>query len=116
VEAKTRSLIIHTADNSEEMTAAVAHFIKTSAFTYSSIPITADDANAVSLVFMLNNNVASNNADIVALWTKYNFELEMRSANKDGTETKVRFTGANIKGIKDIATATSITLTITQKA
>jgi hypothetical protein len=115
VDAKTRSLIMHTADNSEEMTAIVAKFIKSSDFTYSSLPITADDANAVALTFMLNNNVASNNADIVALWTKYNFELEMRSANKDGSETKIRFTGANMKGIKDIATATSITLTITAK-
>lgn len=115
VDAKTRSLILHTSDNSEDTTAAVANFIKTFAFTYSSIPITADDGNAVAFAYMLNSNVASNNADIVALWTKFNFELEMRSQNKDGTVSKIRFTGTNISGIKDIATATSITLTITQK-
>jgi hypothetical protein len=115
VDAKTRTLIIHQADYSEDVTAAVCKFIKSASASYNSIPITADDGNAVSLAYMLSNNVSSANTDIVSAWTSFNFELEMRSQNKDGSVSKIRFLGANMKGIKNIATATSVTLTITQK-
>lgn len=115
VEAKTRNLIIHKSDYSEEATAAVCRFVKASYPTYGSIPFTADDGSAVSLVYMLSNNVASNDPDIVSAWTSFNFEIEMRSENKDGSVSKIRFLGANIKGIKDVSTATSITFTITRK-
>ena len=115
VEAQTRALIIHKADYSEEATSAVCKFLKSVFPTYGSTPFTADDGNAVSLAYMLNNNIESNDPYIVSAWTSFNFEIEMRSANKDGSETKIRFTGANMKGIKDISTATSITLTVTQK-
>lgn len=115
VDAKTRNLIIHKSDYSEEATSAVCKFLKSVFPTYGSIPFTADDGNAVSLAYMLSNNVASNDTSIVSAWTSFNFELEMRSQNKDGSTTKVRFLGANMKGIKDISTATSITLTVTQK-
>jgi hypothetical protein len=116
VDAKTQALIIHQTDYSEDATAALCRFLKACSPTYSSIPITADDGNAVSLAYMLSNNVASSNPAIVYAWTSFNFELEMRSENKDGTVTKIRFLGANMKGIKNISTATSITLTITHKS
>jgi hypothetical protein len=115
VEAKTRTLIIHQADYSEDSTAAICKFIKATSPTYNTIPMTADDGNAISLAYMLSNNVASTNTDIVAAWTSFNFELEMRSQNADGSVSKIRFLGANMKGIKNIATATSVTLTITKK-
>jgi hypothetical protein len=115
VDAKTRTLYIHKSDYSEDATAAVCKFLKSVFPTYGSIPFTADDGNAVSLAYMLSNNVASNNPSIVAAWTSFNFEIEMRSQNKDGTVSKIRFLGANMKGIKDISTASSITLTVTAK-
>jgi fructose-specific phosphotransferase system IIC component len=115
VEAKTRSLLIHKSDYSEEATSAVCKFIKSVFPTYGSVPFTADDGNAVCLAYMLSNNVSSNDPAIVSAWTSFNFEIEMRSQNKDGSVSKIRFLGANMKGIKDIATATSITLTVTAK-
>jgi hypothetical protein len=115
VDAKTRSLTIHKSDYSEAATSAVCKFLKSVFPTYGSIPFTADDGNAVSLAYMLSNNIESSDAAIVAAWTSFNFEIEMRSQNKDGTTTKIRFLGANMKGIKDISTATSITFTITAK-
>lgn len=115
VEAKTRALTIHKSDNSEASTAAVCRFLKAVFPTYGSIPFTADDGNAVALAYMLNNNISSSNPDIVSAWTSFEFALEMRNESKDGTVTKVRFTGANMRGIKDISTATAITLTVTQR-
>jgi hypothetical protein len=115
VEAKTRTLYLHKSDYSEASTSAVCKFLKAVFPTYGSIPFTADDGNAVALAYMLSNNVASNDPSIVSAWTSFNFEIEMRSQNKDGSVSKIRFLGANMKGIKDISTATSITLTVTAK-
>ncbi len=114
VAAKTRTLVIHKTDCTEEATAVVCRFLKIVAQNIA-LPITAQDANAVAFVYMLNSNVSSNNPDIVAAWTSFTFELEMRSQQKDGTINRLRFLGANIKGIKDIASASGITLTITPK-
>jgi hypothetical protein len=115
VDAKTRNLIIHKSDYSEAATSAVCKFMKSVFPTYASIPFTADDGNAVALTYMLSNNIESNDPAIVSAWTSFNFEIEMRSQNKDGTTTKIRFLGANMKGIKNIATATNITFTVTAK-
>jgi hypothetical protein len=115
VDAKTRNLVIHKSDYSEAATSAVCKFLKSVFPTYGSIPFIADDGNAVSLAYMLSNNVSSSDPSIVSAWTSFNFEIEMRSQNKDGSVSKIRFLGANMKGIKDISTATSITLTVTQK-
>jgi hypothetical protein len=115
IESKTRSLVIHKSDPSEENTAAVCRLLKSVAPNYVSIPIRADDGNAVALAYMLSGNIKSSDTDIVAAWTSLNFELEMVNQKNDGTVNKIRFVGANMKGIKNIATATSITLTITPK-
>jgi hypothetical protein len=119
IDAKTRNLIIHRTGSSEgpseEITSAVCRLMKAVAPNYVSVPITADDSNAVALAFLLSGNVTSSDPDIVAAWTSLNFELEMSHTQRDGTTNKLRFTGANIRGMKDISTADTITLTVTPK-
>jgi hypothetical protein len=112
---KTRNLIIHRHDQTEEVTAAVCRLLKSIAPNYVSIPITADDSNAVSLAYLLSGNVASSDPDIVAAWTSLNFVLEMSNTSSDGVTNQIRFTGANMAGIKNISTASTVTLTITPK-
>lgn len=114
VAAQTRKLLIHRSDQNEANTAAVCRLLK-AVTQNSSIPVTADDGHAVALAFLLSGNVASHDPDIVAAWTTLNLELELVNLQRDGSTNKIRFLGANVAGIKDIAKASEVTFTITSK-
>lgn len=112
-EAKTRKLIIHSSIQTEEHAAAVCKLLKSVAPNY--VPITAEDSHGVTLAYLLSSNVASNDPDIISAWTSLNFELEISSVQRDGSTNKIRFTGANIGGIKQIANASVVKFTVTEK-
>lgn len=113
---KTHTLLIHSADQTEENTAAVCRLMKSVSLCLDpTIPLVANDTHAVSLAYLLSGNVASNDPDIIAAWTSLDFTLEMSNTQRDGTTNRVRFTGANIVGIKKISTASTVSLTISQK-
>lgn len=113
--ARTRKLLIHRADQTEENTAAVCRLLKAVSVNSYEIPITADDGHAVSLAYLMSGNVASHDPDIVAAWTTLNFELELVNLQRDGSTNKIRFLGANIAGIKEISKASEVTFKITPK-
>jgi hypothetical protein len=97
---------------------ALLSFVKALAKQYKGENIVATGNDALVLALALAANVASTQERIVQGWTSLNFTLE---AVADSTLTnaqapvKVRFTGANLQGIKNITNASSITLTISAK-
>lgn len=97
---------------------ALLSFVTAVAKQYKGESIVATGNAAVVLAMALSANVASTQAQIVQGWTSLNFTLE---AVADSTMTdaqapvKIRFTGANLQGVKNITSAYNITLTISAK-
>lgn len=97
---------------------ALLAFVTAIAKQYKGQNIVATGNAALVLALALASNVTSTQTQIVQGWTSLNFTLE---AVADSTMTnaqspvKVRFTGANLQGIKNITNASSVTLTISAK-
>lgn len=115
MDKKVRSLFIHCADQTEEITSAVCKLLRMVALNHETIPITANDMQGISLAYLLSGNVASSDPDIVAAWTSLDFELTLTNSTPDGVRNSVRFSGANMAGIKKIAKASNVTLTAKKK-
>lgn len=97
---------------------ALLSFLSAIAKQYKGQNIIATGNAALVLAMALSNNVASTNPQIVQGWTSLSFTLEaVADSTMTGAQTpvKVRFTGINLQGIKQITNASSITLTISAK-
>ena len=93
-------------------------FISALAKQYKGESIIATGNAALVLSIALSNNVASTHAQIVQGWTSLNFLLEaVADSTMTGAQTpvRVRFTGTNLQGIKNITNASSIKLTVSAK-
>ena len=93
-------------------------FISALAKQYKGESIIATGNAALVLSIALSNNVASTHAQIVQGWTSLNFLLEaVADSTMTGAQTpvRVRFTGTNLQGIKNIQNASSIKLTVSAK-
>jgi hypothetical protein len=93
-------------------------FLVALAKQYKGQEITVTDSDAVVLAMALSANVASTDSQIVAGWTSLEFTLDaVSSAVQAGINTPVRlrFVGTSLQGIKQITTASNITLSIKAK-
>jgi hypothetical protein len=113
VAAKRRSLIIHEPSSNEDSVAAILHLIMT-VLQNKFVPVTASDSNGILFAYMLNGTMESKDPTIVKAWTSLTFELELVSEDGD-LANRVRFSGTNIQGVKNIAKASSVTFTISAK-
>lgn len=113
VNAKRRSLFIHEPTGSEEIVSAVLRLVM-SVMTNSDLPVTLADAQGIVFAYMLNGTMESKDPAIVKAWTSLNFELELVN-DTGGKANRVRFSGTNIQGVKNIAKASSVTFTISTK-
>jgi hypothetical protein len=114
VENQKRKLIIHNPDSSEKNVAGVMNLLINTIDNYRHIPIVAHDSQGITFAYMLNATMDSKEPTIAKAWTKLGFELELVNDAKD-VRNRVRFVGTNIQGIKQIAKASSVTLTISRK-
>lgn len=97
---------------------ALLAFLVAIAKQYKGQNIVATGNAALVLSMALAASVASTQAQIVQGWTSLNFTLEAvadSTITSAQTPVKVRFTGANLQGIKNITNASAITLTISAK-
>lgn len=111
VDAKRRTLFVHEPKSDEGTIAAVLK-LAMAVLADRGLPIIIEDSQAILFAYMLNATMDSKDATIVKAWTSLNFELEL--VNEE-SHNRVRFSGTNIQGVKNIAKASSVTFTISAK-
>jgi hypothetical protein len=92
---------------------AVLNFIAAVSKQFNKAPVALHDTDA--LVFALSLNAGIVSAGLIGeLIATMDFVVEASTITEGGVN-KVRFAGMNIQGIKQLAAATDLTLTINQK-
>jgi hypothetical protein len=96
--------------------AAAITFLSSVLKQHKDVPVLAIDGDALVLALALGAGYLSTNTELTELMAGMSFVVEASVANANGvTSNSVRFVGMNIQGIKQLATATDLVLTVTMK-